>query len=59
MQARYQTSMAGCIRAIVAMESMDLAKLFDEVSGTVRLLKADPAGIYEQMDTESKQLYLE
>lgn len=59
MQARYQTSMGGCIRAIVAMESMDLAKLFDEVSGTVRLLKADPAGIYEQMDTESKQLYLE
>lgn len=51
--------MGGCIRAIVAMESMDLAKLFDEVSGTVRLLKADPAGIYEQMDTESKQLYLE
>lgn len=56
-QAQYQTNMGGCIQAIGSLGAMNLAKLYDEVSGTVRLLKADPAGVYEQMDSDTKRLY--
>lgn len=56
-QAQYQTGMGGCIRTIVALGDMDLAAIYDEVSGTVRQLRADPAGIYEQMDADSQRLY--
>ena len=56
-QAQYQTGMGGCIRTIVALGDMDLAAIYDEVSGTVRQLRADPAGIYGRMDADSQRLY--
>ena len=57
LQAQYQTNMGGCIQAIAGLGTINLEKLYDEVSEPVRLLKADPAGVYEQMDTDTKRLY--
>ena len=57
-QLRYGTDMGSCIRSVTELETLDMQRIFDEVSGVVKILKKDPDGTYSRLDDESKKLYV-
>ncbi len=46
-----------CCQALRALQEMDWEEFFERTSAAEHALRRDPAGVYEQMDDVSRQLY--
>lgn len=56
-QAGYQFSMGNSVNSIREVEALNWRKSFEELSIVENILKKDPAGIYSNMDFESRDYY--
>lgn len=46
-----------CIKSIKDLQRINFVEIFEEINGVENLLKQDPAGVYENMDHETKNNY--
>ncbi|WP_234123465.1 GH36-type glycosyl hydrolase domain-containing protein [Clostridium hydrogenum] len=56
-QARLQLSMRNCISAIREVEALNWRESFEKLSLVERVLKEDPANVYNNMDFSSRDYY--
>lgn len=58
-QAKCQARMGEAVRALMNVRDVDWRMLFEQACPAEQTLLQDPAGIYEKMDLESKNLYID
>lgn len=56
-QAGLQVSMGNCITSLRMVATVDWNEIFESLSHVEAILRRDPAGIYGQMDFESRDYY--
>ena len=49
--------MGNSITSIREISRINFLKLFEEINGVEEILKSDPAGIYSNMDYQTKEYY--
>lgn len=52
-----KVSMGNCIESIKSLQRMNFLEIFEHINGVEEILRCDPAGIYEKMDYETKNVY--
>ena len=55
--ANIKITMGNCITSIKEINRIDFSEIFNYMNASEEILKLDPAGIYSQMDEESKSYY--
>ena len=55
--ANIKITMGNCITSIKEINRIDFSEVFTYMNASEDILKKDPAGIYDQMDEESKSYY--
>ncbi len=58
ISAKSEGDIGMCIRAFSSLENMDFDRMFESVSGVVRIFSQDPACVYAKMDTASRRMYV-
>ncbi len=58
-QAKCQARMGEAVRALISVRDIDWRTLSAQVCPAEQMLLQDPTGIYDKMDMESRNLYLE
>ena len=46
-----------CIKSIKDMQRINFTEIFEEINGVEKILKKDPAGVYDKMDHKTKDRY--